>query len=256
MSSRFCQIYFLSILVFIFFLSGFSASGVVAGELVVNFNDGTRGPLELFYGPTDNPADRNEAFTVKIENRQAVFIAPAANPGPRLTGFLEPPRNRYPMKGDLTISWIFPKVSELLVLGKGSGPNMAIAGYYIRGDYNFQTRQGHWAGGLFGDYWFGYVYEGGQPLSAIRQGRDNLQTEAFTAKEQVSYRIEKFGSILRLFANYDNQGWHQVGKEIQIKINPGGSDAVAMSHLRVLDTSGSAIRVTADDFVWSGEAIR
>lgn len=222
----------------------------------MNFNDSTRGPLELFYGPTDNPADRNEAFTIKIENGQAVFVAPAAAPGPRLTGFLEPPRNRYPMKGDLTISWFFPKVSELLALGKGSGPNMAIAGYYIRGDYNFQTRQGHWAGGLFGDYWFGYVYEGGQPLSAIRQGRDNLQTEAFTAKEQVSYRIEKMGSILRLFANYDNQGWHQVGKEIQIKINPGGSDAVAMSHLRVLDTSGAVIRVTADDFVWSGEAVK
>ena len=62
--------------------------------------------------------------------------------------------------------------------------------------------------------------------------------------------------MLRLFANYDNQGWHQVGRDIQIRLNPGGSDAVAMSHLRVLDTSGAAIRVTADDFVWSGEAIK
>jgi hypothetical protein len=227
-----------------------------AGELKVDFNDGTRGPLELFYGPTDNPADRNEAFTVKIENGQAVFVAPAANPGPRLTGFLEPPRNNYPMKGNLTIAWTFTKVSELLALGKGSGPGMAIAGYYVRGEYNFQARQGHWAGGQFGDYWFGYAYEGGQALSVIRQGRDNLQTETFTAKEQVSYRIEKTGAMLRLFANYDNQGWHQVGKEIQIRLNPGGSDAVAMSHLRVLDTSGAAIRVTADDFVWSGEALK
>lgn len=244
------------LLVLIFFLSELSPLAAAAGELFVDFNDGTRGPLELFYGPTDNPADRNEAFTVKIENEQAVFVAPAAGPGPRLTGFLEPPRSMYPIKGDLTLSWTFPRVSELLALGKGSGPNMAVAGYYIRGEYNFQTRQGHWAGGLFGDYWFGYVYEGDRPLTAIRQGRDNLQTEAFTAKEQVSYRIEKVGTTLRLFANYDNQGWHQVGKEIQIRINPGGSDAAAMSHLRVLDTSGAAIRVTADDFVWSGQAIK
>jgi len=246
----------------LFFLLIFSSISVfcgprsVAGELRVNFDDGTREPLDLFLGPTDNPADQNPAFTVKIENGQAVFIAPGGNPGPRLTGFLEPPKRMYPMKGDLTISWIFPIAQELLTLGRGNGPNMAVAGFYIRGEFDFQTRNGHWAGGMFGDYWFGYVFENGQSLSVIRQGRENLQAESFAARKHVSYRIEKKGATLRLFANYDDQGWHQVGKEVQIRLNPGGSDGVAMSHLRVLDVSGAPIRVSADDFVWAGEAIR
>lgn len=46
-----------------------------------------------------------------------------------------------------------------------------------------------------------------------------------------------------------------LGKEVRIALNPGGSDAVAMSHLRVLDVSGAAIRVTADDFVWAGDSL-
>ena len=243
------------------FLLGFSAiagicgSEIFAGELRVNFDDGTRGSLDLFLGPTDNPADQNPAFTVIIENGQVVFIAPAGNPGPRMTGFLEPPKIMYPMKGNLTISWTFPKVEELLGLGKGNGPNMGVAGFYIRGEFDFQARKGHWVGGLFGDYWFGYVFENGQSLSAIRQGRENLRAEPFAARKQVSYRIEKKGPALRLFANYDNHGWHQVGREVQIALKPGGSDAVAMSHLRVLDVSGAAIRVTADDFVWAGESL-
>ncbi len=252
--SRFAKFFVVFPLIFSFF-AGVWIPEIFAGELRVNFDDGTRGPLDLFLGPTDNPADQNPAFTVIIQNSQAVFVAPAANPGPRMTGFLEPHKTMYPMKGDLTISWTFPKAEELLGLGKGSGPNMAVAGFYIRGEFDFQARKGHWAGGMFGDYWFGYVFENGQSLSVIRQGRENLQAEPFAARTQVSYRTAKKGTTLRLFANYDGQGWHQVGKEVQIRLNPGASDAVAMSHLRVLDVSGAAIRVTADDFGWAGEAI-
>jgi len=220
--------------------------------LAVDFNDGTRGPLDLFYGPTDNPADRDERFTVEIRDGKAVFLAPAADPGPRLTGFLEPPRSSYPMEGDLTISWTFPDVSELLSLGKGSGQPMAIAGFYIRGAYDFPNRKGDWQGGLFGDYWFGFATMNGQAQSVIRQGRNPLMSEPFAAQKTVSYRIEKEnGTTLRLMANYDNQGWHQVGSDISITLNSNGSPALAMSHLRVLDVSGGAIRVSADDMVWA-----
>jgi len=50
------------------------------------------------------------------------------------------------MRGALTISWTFPYVSELLALGGGGGPPIAIAGYYIRGAYDFKARKGHWSG--------------------------------------------------------------------------------------------------------------
>ena len=93
-------------------------------------------------------------------------------------------------------------------------------------------------------------------MSVIRQGRDDLNSEAFTAKNTVAYRVEKSGPELRLFVNYDDKGWHPVGGPVMIRLEPGGSDAVAMTHLRVLDISGAGMKVTADDFVWSGAAIK
>jgi hypothetical protein len=87
-------------------------------------------------------------------------------------------------------------------------------------------------------------------MLVIRQGRENLQEEPFAARKHVSYRIEKKGTKLRFFANFDAQGWRQVGKEVQIRLAPDGAEAVARSHLRVLDVSGAEIRITADDFVW------
>jgi hypothetical protein len=249
------SIYRFWVLVFVFILIALGNHNANAGELKIDFNDGHWRPLRLFYGPTDNPATQDQRFTVEVMNGQAVYLAPAAQPGPRLTGFLEPPEDMFPMKGDLTISWTFPKVAELLALGGGSGQPAATAGYYIRGKYDFQSRKGDWAGGLFGDYWLGFSIAGGKPISMIRQGRTNLTSEAFTAIESVSYRIEKSGMDLRLFANYDNKGWHQVGEPVKIRLEEGGKDDVAMTHLRILDLSGASVRVTADDFLWSGPAI-
>lgn len=220
-----------------------------AGTLTVNFNQGSPTPLVQTYGPNDNPAQANAAYTVNYANGRAIYVAPAAAAGPRLTGFLDLPAAMTPVTGDLTHEWTFPVVSELLALGGGSPTATAIAGCYIRGAI------GAWAGGQFGDYWFGFVVSNGVRVSAIRQGNDNLVTEPFTATNTVSYRVLKTnGTRLTLQARYDGGAWHDVGTTT-ITVNPGNTDAVAVTHVRVLDTSGAAISVSADDFIWTGAGI-
>lgn len=213
-------------------------------QLTVSFDDGTFGPLVRSYGPNDNPQQADPRFTVEVSNGQARYLAPAAGVGPRLTGFLDLPADRVPITTPLTHEWTFPQVSELMALGGAQGTGVAIAGCYIRGEL------GHWVGGSFGDYWFGFVRSGGSRVSAIRQGNTNLVTEPFTATQSVSYRIEKNGRTLRLFARYDAGAWHAVGEPVTLTLNAGGSEAVAMTHVRILDTSGTAVSVTADDFQW------
>jgi|GEM_PF-5017551 len=225
------------------------AGSLRAGTLIVNFNNGSPSPLVQTYGPNDNPAQANAAYTVNYANGRAVYVAPAAAVGPRLTGFLDLPAAMTPVTGDLTIEWTFPVVSELLALGGGTPTATAIAGCYVRGAI------GAWAGGQFGDYWFGYVVSNGVRVSALRQGNDHLASEPFTATSTVSYRIQKTGGTrLTLQARYDTGAWHDVGATT-ITVNPGNTDAVAVTHVRVLDTSGAAISVSADDFTWSGPGL-
>ncbi len=220
-----------------------------AGTLTVGFNNGSPAPLVQSYGPNDNPAQANAAYTVNYTNGRAVYVAPAAAVGPRLTGFLDLPAAMTPVSGDLTIEWTFPVVSELLALGGGSVTASAIAGCYIRGAI------GAWTGGQFGDYWFGYVVTNGVRASAIRQGNDNLVTEPFTATSTVSYRVLKTnGTRLALQARYDGGAWHDVGSTV-LTVTAGNTDAVAVTHVRVLDTSGAAISVSADDFSWTGPGL-
>lgn len=222
--------------------------GMIGRSLLVDFDDGTFGPLVLSFGPNDNPAQADKAYTVEVRDKQAHYIAPMAPAGPRLTGFLDLPAADVPIASDLDVAWTFPIAGDLAKLGGGQATATAIAGYYIRG--GIRNGMGDWTGGLFGDYWFGFVWSGGQRLSAIRQGQTNLQSEPFVATQRVEYRVEKRGTTLRLFASYDGQGFHQVGRDVALVLNPGGSAAVAITHLRVLDTSGAAIDVTADALAW------
>lgn len=229
------------------------ASGADAGTgttLRVDYNDGTFGPLVRSYGPNDNPMLADSRYTVTVVAGEAHYIAPAAAAGARLTGMLDLPPSLVPIRTNLTHEFRFPVATELRALGNGQATAIAIAGCYIRG--GLLGTAGEWQGGLYGDYWFGFVLSNNQRLSAIRQGNTNLQSEPFpTTATSVAYRIEKSGTTLRLFASYDGAGFHLVGNPVTLSVNPGGTDAVAVTHVRVLDTSGAAIDVRADDFVWS-----
>ncbi len=222
-----------------------------ADTLRVGFEDNDWFSLLLRYGPNDNPAQQDTNYTVKIFNGQAHYIIPSGTPGVRMSGFLDLPENMVPIKGNLNIEWTFPDVSQLLTLG--STTQFAIAGCYIRGEMN------HWQGGLFGDYWFAFANVNGQKLSVIRQGNANLYTEPFTATQAVIYQIKKNGdNIFQFWVKYDSENWHQVGNDITISLNPntvGANYDVAVTHVRVLDLSGIAVDVSADDFIWYGDNI-
>lgn len=229
------------------------ASSDAAGmrtTLRVDFNDGTFGPLGRSYGPTDNPMMADSRYTVNVVAGEAHYVAPAAAGGARLTGMLDLPSSVVPIRTNLTHEFRFPVAAELRALGNGQAAATAIAGCYLRG--GLIGAAGEWQGGLYGDYWFGFVLSNNQRVSAIRQGNTNLQSEPFpTTATSVSYRIEKSGTTLQLFASYDGAGFHQVGNPVTLLVNAGGTDAVAVTHVRVLDTSGAAIDVRADDFVWT-----
>lgn len=214
-------------------------------SLTVDFDDGTFGPLLRSYGPTDDPARADPAYTVEVRGGRAHYVAPAAAPGPRLTGFLDLPPTMVPIDAPLVVEFTLPVVGELSALGGGNAGATAIAGCYIRGGLE------QWVGGTFGDYWFGFVWSGGARISALRQGPSNLVSEPFTAVTSVSYRLEKRGLELRLFASYDGAPFHAIGAPVTIALRAGGSAAVAVTHVRVLDTSGAAIDVTVDDLKWS-----
>lgn len=233
------------------FLCFVFAGSIYGDSLKVNFNDGTWGNLVRRYGPNDNPAQQDTNYTVRIINGEAHLIMPAGAAGTRMTGFLDLPASMVPIAGDLVVEWTFTDVPKLLSLGCNT--QFAIAGCYIRGDMN------HWAGGLFGDYWGAFANAGGQKLSVLRQGNTNLQSEPFTATQTVSYQIRKIGNnILQLWAKYDSGSWHQVGGNVTITLNPntaGASYSVAVTHVRVLDLSGKAVDLPADDFIWYGPNI-
>jgi hypothetical protein len=214
----------------------------------VTFDDGSFGPLVRSFGPADNPATADPAYTVEARGGAAHFVIPSGNVGPRLSGFLDLPPTLVPIPGEADIEFTVPAASELRSLGRAVAGGQAIAGCYVRG--GLSNGAGQWQGGLFGDYWFGYVSSGGVAVSAIRQGTTNLTSEPFSANQRVTYRIEKRGLVLTLWASYDGAPLHAVGAPVTIAVKPGGSPDIAMTHVRVLDTSGGAVDVTADDFRW------
>jgi hypothetical protein len=175
------------------------------------------------------------------------YIIPSTAPtGPRMSGFLDLTAPYAPIVGSFNHTFSFPYVADLMALG--SPTQLAIAGCYVRGNLN------NWVGGTFGDYWFGFVYVGGNRLSAIRQGATQLTSEPFTATNSVSYEVRKIGdSTLQLWAKYDSATWHQVGTDVSITLNSATTDAnynTYITHVRVLDISGGAADVRADNYVW------
>lgn len=225
-----------------------AAMGTQAGELSVDFSSGGFGALERFLGPSDNPRDQKPEFTVVVEGGRAVHLAPAAAPGPRLTGFLEPPARLKPLPADLMIEWLLPDVSELRPLAAGGG--IALVGHYVRGDYDFAARRGDWQGGLFGDWWGGVLKTGDTLQAVLRNGNDNRVAVPIRAVSSIGFRMVKRGTALALWLNEDDAGWREVG-QATIGLNPGGKPTIAMSHFRVLDTSGAAVRVGVSRMVWS-----
>ena len=252
-----------------------TATAAFAGSLNVDFNDGTFGPLVRSFGPNDNPAQQDPAYTVNATGGGATFVAPAGTATARMTGFLDLPTTGAtplsPISGEVSIQWTFTNVADLTALGGGSTAGVSIAGCYVRGGVN------HWIGGTFGDYWFGFVRSGAQRVSVIRSGSTNLVSEVFTATGTVSYRLEKrdnaagVNRVFRLYARYDDGAWHQVGADtngdgaadldtsVTIALNgatSGASYDVAVSHVRVLDTAGGAMNVRAENFLWEGPDVR
>lgn len=225
-----------------------AAMSAEASELSVDFASGSFGVLERFLGPSDNPRDQKPEFTVILEGGRAVHVAPAAATGPRLTGFLEPPARLKPLPSDITIEWVLPDVRDLRVLAAGGG--MALAGHYIRGEYDFTSRRGDWQGGLFGDWWGGAFKTGDTLLAVLRNGNDNRVAVPIRATSSIGFRMVKRGTALALWLNEDDAGWREVG-QATIGLNPGGKPTIAMSHFRVLDTSGAGVRVGVSRMVWS-----
>lgn len=221
---------------------------VQAGELAVDLAARDFGGLLRFLGPSDNPRDQRPEYTVVVENGRAVHLAPAGEPGPRLTGFLEPAQHLKPLPADITIEWRVPDVAELRSLAPGGG--IALAGHYIRGAYDFAARQGDWQGGLFGDWWGAALKQGDTLLAVLRNGNRNAVAVPIRARTSIAFRLVKEGSSLSLWLNEDEAGWQHVGKAT-IGINPGGKATVAMSHFRVLETTGAAVRVSIDRLRWS-----
>ena len=211
--------------------------------LQVNFDNGSFSPLQLRYGPNDNPAQEDTNYTVRVQNGKAHFISPSSSAQVRLSGFLDLPSAAVPVSGSMNHRWTFSNVNDFNVLGIN-----AVAGCYIRGDLN------HWIGGVFGDYWFGMIVTAAGRVSGIRQGSVNLQTEPFTAIDSVSYEIIKIGdSELQLWVKYDTGNWHQVGNEISITLNTltaGASFDVAVTHVRILNNNGNAVNVSVDNMLW------
>jgi hypothetical protein len=220
----------------------------LAGEIAVDFRAGGVGPLQLYLGPNDNPRDQKPGFTVIVEDGRAVHLAPSAAAGPRLTGFLEPPAASKPLPSDITIEWTLPDVRELHALAASGG--IALAGHYIRGEYDFSARRGHWQGGMFGDWWGGAFKNGDTLLAVLRNGNSNPVAVPIRATTSIGFRMVKRGTSLALWIDEDGSGWREVG-QATIGLNPGGTPTIAMSHFRVLDTSGGPVRVSVGRMSWS-----
>lgn len=177
-----------------------------------------------------------------------MHLAPQAAPGPRLSGFLEPPARLKPLPADLTIEWTLTDVRELRALAAGGG--IALAGHYLRGDYDFAARRGDWQGGLFGDWWGGAFKSGDTLLAVLRNGNDNRVAVPIRAASSIGFRLVKRGTALALWLDEDGSGWREAG-QATIGLNPGGKPTIAMSHFRVLDTNGGPVRVGVSRMVWS-----
>lgn len=219
-----------------------------AGDLAVTFSDGTFGGLERVLGPNDSPREQRPEYTVVVEGGRAVHLAPAAAPGPRLTGFLEPPARVKPLPADITIEWTLPDVAELRALASRGG--IALAGHYLRGEYDFASRRGDWQGGLFGDWWAGAFKSGDALLAVLRNGNTNAVAVPIRATTSLGFRLVKRGTSLALWIDEDGAGWREAGTAT-IALSPGGQGTIAMSHFRVLDTGGGPVRVSVGRMSWS-----
>jgi hypothetical protein len=216
-----------------------SASQVCAGMLVVNFDNGTYDPLVLVHAQAD------PAKTVTVSGGVAHYIGPAA----AQTGWLDLPSSMIPIVGDFTYEWTFPNMSELLALANSGVGAAAIAGCWIEG----QTPTSWTDRG----FWNGFVRWNNQWQSAIWVGTTFFASEVCTATSTLSYRIEKVGTTVELWANYDGAGWHLVGSHV-IPVVAGQTDNVGVTHVHVFDSwSGTTtpVNVTADNFIWSGSGV-
>jgi hypothetical protein len=220
--------------------------------LEVNFNSGSWNPLVYTSGRTDSPADADPAYAATIQSGALQFSIPASTLRPKLSGFLDMPTGAgyAPISGDLIQEFTFTDVAQLLALGADSG-SLAIAGSYVRGTYSTGSGADWSNGDAFGGFWFGFVRNpDGSRQNVIRTGASNLVSEPFSATQTVSYRIVKRGTTLELFRRQDGAtAWTRVGA-ITITVRAGGSAALAISHVRVLNNSNGAVAVNADDFRW------
>jgi hypothetical protein len=223
------------------------------GTITANFNESIA-PLQLFNG-TGDPPNGNTDYTVRVVDGVARHQAPVGTAGVMsMTGFLDLPTGSYPIVGDLTVAWTFPRVDDLLALGNNrtSATGLAVSGLWISGQPN------QWGltpnlNGLWGGFFWN---QAGGARSVIRQGTVNLASEPFTATTSVSYRLEKRDGMLSLWAQYDGQAWHQVGSNVTIPLAAlNNSLDVGATHLRVIDNSGGAMDVAADDLSWTGPGI-
>jgi hypothetical protein len=227
-------------------------SSVLPLKLEVNFDNGTYSPLNYTTGRTDSPADADPNYNAIITNGQLVYNIPNSTLRPKLSGFLDIPQSATyaPISGDLIHEFTFTNVAQLNSLG-ASANTLAIAACYIRGNYS-QTNGKDWTNGdTFGGFWFGFVKNmDGTKISAIRTGSTNLVSEPFTATSKASYRIYKKGNLIEFFRKFDSAtDWTKIG-ELNLTIRSGGSNAVLITHVRILNNSDEAISVNADDFKW------
>ncbi len=226
--------------------------------LDVNFDSGSYTPLAYTSGRTDSPADADPTYSANIQSGALVFAIPATplipSVRPKLSGFLDLPTGSgyAPIAGDMNQEFTFTDVSQLLALAPNA-LDLAIAGSYVRGAYEAGTGADWSNGDTYGGFWFGFVRNpDGSRQSVIRSGNTNLVAETFSATQSISYRIVKRGTSLALFRRQDGAtDWTQVGGSgITITLRAGGSAALAISHVRVLNNSDAAATVTADNFRW------
>lgn len=224
-----------------------------SAALMVDFDAGSWSPLVYTSGRTDSPADADPAYAAAIRSGRLEFSIPASTLRPKLSGFLDLPIGTgfAPIAGDLDHEFTFVDVPQLLALGGDVG-SLAIAGSYVRGAFGVDAGPDWTNGDAYGGFWFGFVRNpDGSRQNVIRAGAVNLVSEPFSASRTVSYRVAKRGTTLELFRRQDGAtDWTRVGG-IELTVRRGGSAALAVSHVRVLNNSDGAVVVSADDFRWS-----
>ena len=221
-------------------------------NLAIDFNAGTYSPLTYTTGRTDSPADADPLYRAATVGAAIVYGIPASALRPKLSGFLDLPQMSgfAPIAGNMIHEFSFPNAEQLRTLGAMPG-TLAIAGCYMRGNLSAGSGADWTNGDSFGGFWFGFVKNAdGTRQSVIRGGNTNLVSETFTATTSVSYRIYKKGNEVELFRKYDGaSAWTKVGG-VALMLRAGGSSAVLITHVRILNNSDEAATVTADDFKW------